>query len=103
MAQADRSDPPGEAARTAQRRLAVRLQLRSPQPDAPAQANRPKSGARPQGAVRLKFDRRAETAFHEPPKPAETLAKYAFRAEIDRDTAENTKPHPPITRISTSS
>jgi hypothetical protein len=36
MAQADRSDPPGEAARTAQGRLAVRPQLRSPQPHAAA-------------------------------------------------------------------
>jgi hypothetical protein len=40
------------------------------QPDATAQADRPKSGARPQAAVRLKIDRRAETAFQEPPKPA---------------------------------
>src|ERR1019366_6395122 len=70
MAQADRPDAPGEAARTAQRRLAVRLQLRSPQPDAAAQADRPKSRARPQAAVRLKFGRRAETAFQEPPKSA---------------------------------
>jgi len=70
VAQADRSDAPGEAARTAQGRLAVRLQLRSPQPDAAAQADRPKSGARPQAAVRLRFDRRAETTFHEHPKPA---------------------------------
>jgi hypothetical protein len=44
--------------------------LRSPQPDAPAQADRPNSGARPQAAVRLKFGRRAETAFHGPPNPA---------------------------------
>jgi hypothetical protein len=36
MAQADRSDPPSEAARTAQGRLTVRLQLRSPQPHAAA-------------------------------------------------------------------
>src|ERR1022692_2921128 len=30
----------------------------------------------------------AETAFHEPPKPAETLAKCAFRTRIDRNRSE---------------
>ena len=51
LAQADRSDAPGEAARTAQRRLAVRLQLCCPQSDAPTQvAQRAAQGLRQQCA-----------------------------------------------------
>jgi transposase len=47
MAQADRPHPPGEAARTAQGRLAVRLQLRRAQPMPAAQADRPERRVRP--------------------------------------------------------
>jgi hypothetical protein len=47
MAQAERSSPPGEAARTAQGRLAVRLQLRRPQPHAAAETDSPWRQTRP--------------------------------------------------------
>jgi predicted SPOUT superfamily RNA methylase MTH1 len=61
---------PMRQVRAAQRGLAVRLQLRGAQPHTAAQADRPETWGRPQGAVRLKFDRRAETAFHEAPEAA---------------------------------
>ncbi len=70
MARADRPDAPGEAARTAQGRLAIRLQLRRPQPDAPAEADRLRTTGKARGAVRLKGAGEPETASRESPKPA---------------------------------
>src|ERR1700682_5121679 len=54
MVEADRAHPPGQAPRTAQGGLDLRLQLRRTQPDAAPTADRAKTSARPQGAVRLK-------------------------------------------------
>src|ERR1700682_6546723 len=54
MVEADRPHPPGQAPRTAQGGLDLRLQLRRTQPDAAPTADRAKTSARPQGAVRLK-------------------------------------------------
>ena len=70
MAQADRSNAPGEAARTAQGRLAVRLQLRRPQPDAAAQADRPWTTGKARAAVRLKADGELEMALQNASNPA---------------------------------
>ncbi len=54
LAEADRTAGPGEAARTGQGRLGLRLQLRRPQPAAPASAHRKPDRAKPAAEVRLK-------------------------------------------------
>ena len=69
MAEADRPAASGEAARTAQGGLAVRLQLRRPQPAPATQTDRAKRGVRP----RQSCARRLRNAFaDDPQRPAHT-------------------------------
>jgi len=70
MAEADRPTAPGQAARTGESRLAVRLQLRRAQPVATASADRAKTTGNAQGAVRLKNGRRPEMAIDKSAKAA---------------------------------
>jgi hypothetical protein len=79
IAQADRSDPPGEAARTAQRRLAVRLQLRSPQPHAAAETDCPWTTGKARGVVRLKADGEPETTLHNASQPHKDSRNRRFQ------------------------
>src|SRR6202011_386965 len=65
VAQADQSDPRCEAAGTAQGRVAVRLQLRRPQPHASAETDSPWTTGKPPGAVRLKAPGEPETALQD--------------------------------------
>jgi transposase len=99
LAQANRAAAAGEVARTGQSGLAVRIQLRGAQPDAATQADR----ARPQAAVRLKKDRSAKTALHNPPKSASTLAKHTFQTKTSPEQTQKPKDHAPLRAFSTSS
>jgi hypothetical protein len=63
MAEADRPDPPGEAARTAQGGLAVRLQLRRAQLVQAAQADRTKTCGKVRAELRLKTPQSLKRLF----------------------------------------
>src|SRR6201993_5441771 len=70
MAEADRPNPPGEAARTAQGGLAVRLQLRRAQLVQAAQADRTKTCGKVPAELRLKTLPEPETALQRDAKGA---------------------------------
>src|SRR5260370_25995588 len=74
MVEADRPKPPGQAPRTAEGGLDLRLQLRRTQPDAAPTADRAKTSARPQGAVRLKP---AGNGLPQGSRYPKTLAKHS--------------------------
>ena len=75
MAEADRPNPPGEAARTAQGGLAVRLQLRRAQLVQAAQADRTKTCGKVRAELRLKTSPEPETALQMDAKGASTQDK----------------------------
>lgn len=75
MAEADRPHSPGEAARTAQGGLAVRLQLRRAQLVQVAQADRTKTCGKVRAELRLKTSPEPETALQRDPKGASTQDK----------------------------
>ena len=70
MAEADRPRPPGVAARTAQGRLAVRLQLRSQQPHAAAETDRAWTTGKAHGAERVKATGESKAALQNSSKAA---------------------------------
>jgi transposase len=74
MAEADRIDAPGEAARIAQGRRRLRPPVRRPQPDAAAQAP-PTTPAGPYAAVRLNQETERKHPPKPPPKPSKKIAR----------------------------
>src|SRR5271154_6539181 len=78
LAEADRTAPPGQVTRTGKGGLVVRLQLRRPQPDPAAQANRTTTRRKPQGEVCLKPGPAFGSASRRPRKCRDNTAQIAF-------------------------
>jgi hypothetical protein len=97
------SHPPGEAARTAQGRLVVRLQLRRAQPVPTAPPDRPERRVRPRGELRPNTAGEPETSSRKTLIPQSTQRKTPVRTEIKTDKAIEHNKDAPVSRSSTSS
>jgi hypothetical protein len=103
LAETNRSIAPGEVARAGESGLAVRLQLRRPQPAETAKADRTTTSGRTPGAVCLKAGYGLRDWLPEAVKAASILPKPAFRTDFKSATEEMPKESAPARGISTSS
>src|ERR1700681_721484 len=82
MAEADRTAAPSQVTGTGKGGLVVHLQLRCPQPDPTAQANRATTRSKPQGEVCLKPGAVSGSSSRRPRKYLVNTAQIAFPNKI---------------------